>query len=305
MLCDACRVGKCPTCGGPMIQTRGVGHVYRYCSYECRNKGRKGIPLKGKVIVSCEVCGERFPVFPSRVGETKYCSKKCGRVGMSKSLSAAGLKLRADPAYRAAQSTRTAASWLDIEKRAKHLESVRTPEHRRLRSKIGKEQWEAPDCKARVALRTFLDSPKFHQSMLMRKLPAWPKWTSYVDSRGTEHRFRSSWEADWAKWFDYLGLEWKYEPKRFDLGPHRLGVYTPDFHVQTPFGACYVEAHRMETIRPGDEKKVAKLKKIAAEGILDLPLVLMGESQIKGMRKAMREREIDSGKKPEPMPGEK
>ena len=30
----------------------------------------------------------------------------------------------------------------------------------------------------------------------------------------------------------------------------------------------------------------------------------MGESQIKGMRKAMREREIGAGKKPEPMRGQ-
>ena len=141
-----------------------------------------------------------------------------------------------------------------------------------------------------AGIRRAVADGRHHQSMLARKPAAWPKWTAYVDPKGTEHRFRSSWEADWAKWFDYLGLDWQYEPKRFDLGPHHLGVYTPDFHVQTPFGACYVEAHRMETIRPGDEKKVAKLKKIAAEGILDLPLVLMGESQIKGMRRAMKER---------------
>jgi predicted amidophosphoribosyltransferase len=25
MLCDGCRIGMCPTCGGPLVQKRGVG----------------------------------------------------------------------------------------------------------------------------------------------------------------------------------------------------------------------------------------------------------------------------------------
>jgi len=284
MLCDGCRVGKCPTCGGPLVQTRGVGHVYKYCSYECRDKGRKGISLKGKVTVACEVCQKAFEVFPSRVGVVKYCSKECGNVGAARHLSAVGSKLRADPAYRAAQSARTRESWKDPSKRATHEAAVRTVEYRKVRSEIASR----PASMERM--RVLGKTCNTHEAMLRRKAPDWPKWTAYVDTKGVEHRFRSSWEADWAKWFDCLGLEWKYEPKRFDLGPQHLGVYTPDFHVQTMFGACYVEAHRIEKVRPGDEKKVAKLRRIAAEGILDLPLVLMGESQIKSMRKAMRER---------------
>ena len=196
--------------------------------------------------------------------------------------------MRADPVYRAEQSARTAASWLDIDNRAKHLEAVRTEEHRALKAEAARrpEHREAIN----AGIRRAVADGRHHQSMLTRKPAAWPKWTAYVDPKGIEHRFRSRWEADLAKWFDCLGLEWKYEPKRFDLGSCHLGVYTPDFHVQTPFGNYYVEAHRMEKVRPGDERKVAKLRRIATEGILDLPLVLMGESQIKSMRVAMKER---------------
>lgn len=40
--------------------------------------------------------------------------------------------------------------------------------------------------------------------------------------------FRSSWEANFAKWCDLSGIKWKYEAKTFDLGQT---TYTPDFYL--------------------------------------------------------------------------
>lgn len=40
--------------------------------------------------------------------------------------------------------------------------------------------------------------------------------------------FRSSWEANFAKWCDLSGIKWEYEPKTFDLGNT---TYTPDFYL--------------------------------------------------------------------------
>lgn len=48
--------------------------------------------------------------------------------------------------------------------------------------------------------------------------------------------FRSSWEANFAQWCDGSGIEWKYEPKHFDLGNT---TYTPDFYL--PEFDCWIE----------------------------------------------------------------
>lgn len=48
--------------------------------------------------------------------------------------------------------------------------------------------------------------------------------------------FRSSYEANFAKWCDGSGITWKYEPEHFDLGNT---TYTPDFYL--PEFDCWIE----------------------------------------------------------------
>lgn len=51
-----------------------------------------------------------------------------------------------------------------------------------------------------------------------------------IESKPTEYAgvaFRSQLEARWAVYFDSVGLQWLYEPKRFALG---YRTYLPDFH---------------------------------------------------------------------------
>jgi hypothetical protein len=43
-------------------------------------------------------------------------------------------------------------------------------------------------------------------------------------------RFRSEVEVEFATAFDRLGLQWEYEPLKFDMGPRHVS-YTPDFKV--------------------------------------------------------------------------
>jgi hypothetical protein len=45
-----------------------------------------------------------------------------------------------------------------------------------------------------------------------------------------KEEFRSREELKWAEAFDDLGLQWEYEPLRFDMGPKHF-YYTPDFTV--------------------------------------------------------------------------
>ena len=283
MLCQSCRVGRCPTCGGPLVQKRGVGHVYKYCSFACRDKGRKGIPLKGKATVACGTCGKEFEVFPCRVGVQKYCSPGCSQKGASESLRESALRRYADPKVRAAQSTRTAGSWLDVEKKAHHLAAVRTPEYRRLRSQIARDLWEAPGSKARVAIGAYLKSSSFREDMKKRGPVPPIKWRICRRPDGTEMKMRSLWEVIYATWLDTLGLSWQYEPERFELSDGR--PYTPDFKVESPFGPAFVELHRFTKIKPGDERKIEKLK--LAQKELPLPLVFVGEEDVARIRRAV------------------
>jgi len=48
--------------------------------------------------------------------------------------------------------------------------------------------------------------------------------------------FRSSWEANFAKWLELSGIAWEYEKHRFNLEDC---TYTPDFYL--PEFDCYIE----------------------------------------------------------------
>lgn len=52
------------------------------------------------------------------------------------------------------------------------------------------------------------------------------------------HRFRSSWERDFAYFLDLLGTAWEYEPKTYNLSGGKC--YTPDFLVHIPGGPSVV-----------------------------------------------------------------
>lgn len=64
---------------------------------------------------------------------------------------------------------------------------------------------------------------------------------------------RSSWEIKYAKYLDGLGIEWKYEPRRFDLDNM---TYLPDFYL--PNKKIYVEIKGWLSIE--SYKKIKKFK---------------------------------------------
>lgn len=51
-----------------------------------------------------------------------------------------------------------------------------------------------------------------------------------------QYYFHSRWEANIARLYSYLGVEWVYEPRTFDLGSR---TYTPDFYL--PRENTYIE----------------------------------------------------------------
>lgn len=73
-----------------------------------------------------------------------------------------------------------------------------------------------------------------------------PKYAGYSRGKAFKRKdlnqyFRSTWEANIARFFNYIGVEWEYEPKRFifDKEDTRPISYLPDFYL--PEEDRYVE----------------------------------------------------------------
>jgi hypothetical protein len=177
----------------------------------------------------------------------------------------------------------TARSWKKPEDKSNHLRAVRSEKHRTLRSKIARENWEAPTQKMLDANRNRKGSPAFLEAMRKRGPVPPIQWRRYEGTRG-KINMRSLWEIDAARRMDQLGLVWEYEPTTFRLSNGKS--YTPEFFVQSPFGPCYVELHRVQKPKPGDEPKLEKLKLASRE--LPLPLVIMDAKEMAEIKKALR-----------------
>jgi hypothetical protein len=61
-----------------------------------------------------------------------------------------------------------------------------------------------------------------------------------IETQYAGHRFRSRLEARWAVFFDHLGMQWRYEPEGYEVGPPgRRRRYLPDFYL--PADRLWVE----------------------------------------------------------------
>jgi hypothetical protein len=66
--------------------------------------------------------------------------------------------------------------------------------------------------------------------------PPHGKWTYYDSSNGKQYKFRSTWEATVALYFDLIGEPWEYEVRKFVFSDC---TYTPDFYL--PRRKQYIE----------------------------------------------------------------
>jgi len=232
--------------------------------------------MKPRVEVRCAECSTPFKILPSRVTHYRYCSKACAKIGGRRKRTAWGLANRSSESYRQAQSERTKKSWSDPEVRARHQAAMQTPEYKadlvqRAKRIVASERW-------RSAVQAYFASDRAKAAYANRRPPTLPSWRTYIAANGQEYHFRSSWEEALARYLDWLGAPWEFEPCKFALED---GVtYLPDFRVRTPFGTCYVECHRFTHVKPGDEEKVARLQRIASTNLLDYPLILLGEKEM-------------------------
>lgn len=94
--------------------------------------------------------------------------------------------------------------------------------------------------------------------------------------------FRSSWEANYARYLNFIGEKWEYEPKEFEFKEIKRGTrfYLPDFYL--PDKERYVEIKGW--FRRKDKTKLKRFKKYYPEEFEKLILVI--EKEFKGKQAA-------------------
>jgi len=108
-----------------------------------------------------------------------------------------------------------------------------TAEHREKLSTGMKERWQDGSMREQTAKTSMEKWGVYHHTQRIEFITASAKFS--FAKKGYRHDlniyFRSAWEANFARYLNFLGKDWSYEPKRFLL---KSGLsYTPDFYVIT------------------------------------------------------------------------
>lgn len=84
--------------------------------------------------------------------------------------------------------------------------------------------------------------------------------------------FRSTWEANYARYLNLCGVRWEYEPRIFDFAQIRRGVvdYTPDFYL--PDEDRWVEVKGW--FSPRDKTKLRRFARFYPEEFKKLTVVI-------------------------------
>lgn len=168
--------------------------------------------------------------------------RKCKQLGLLKTQKANSKLVEVKPRYRFTEEDRK-KSFEAIKKRNEaglhpkgYLGHKHSPETREKLSQAGKRAWEQ--------LKGIkLEEWKKHQRETRIKNgtlnPMINQEKPYSRAKGGRRKdldnryFRSSWEANIARYYNYLGVKWEYEPKTFVFENITRGSvsYTPDFYL--------------------------------------------------------------------------
>jgi len=84
--------------------------------------------------------------------------------------------------------------------------------------------------------------------------------------------FRSKWEANMARYYNFVGIKWIYEPQEFEFYKIKRGsrFYKPDFYL--PRQDRFIEVKGW--FRPADKTKLRRFKKYYPEEFAKLELIV-------------------------------
>lgn len=227
-LCDICGKGFYASPGHLKM---GQG---KYCSLQCRTKAFSGSGnpnwMGGLKIQECQFCGILFNCKPShiKIGEGKYCSKKC---------------------------------YLEVhqKKECNCLNCGKTFEAHQCHINRGGGLFCSVSCRN-----------ENYKKSIKKDINKFGKMKIFGGGKGGKREdlggiyFRSSWEANWARYLNLLVkvgmiIKWEFEPDTFEF-PVKRGskFYTPDFKLFNPDGTT--EYHEVKGYM--DQKSKTKLKRM-------------------------------------------
>ena len=229
--------------------------------------------------VRCVNCGEIVVTKSSAdyraKRKNKTCSKKCFgeftsrrvKAKNAERMSEAGATLKDDGSYVSSKPCKTCGGEIPVAR-------VREVRNKSFCSAKCKSQWQSSlpyeEWRGKIGAK---NKGKLcgENNPMWGVTPSHGKWTTYKDSSGKEHKFRSSWEANVALYFDLIGEPWEYESKRFVFSDC---TYTPDFYL--PRRKQYVEVKGWMSER--SNKQVRAFRREAG-----YPLVVVGPNMYNGV----------------------
>lgn len=141
------------------------------------------------------------------------------------------------------------------------LGKIHTVKTKRETSVRSKKMWSDPESKVN-SLEFREKRAKISSKLMQDRLRK--GWNPYSDGKKGKRVdlggqfFRSAWEANYARFLNFLGLEWEYEPSTFQF-PVKRGVltYTPDFYL--PNDDVWIEIKGW--LRAKDKIRLKRFKK--------------------------------------------
>lgn len=234
---------NCDICGGLFYVPLNVliKNQHHYCSRKCYSEGRTKFNIDenggnwsgGKINTLCSYCGRSLTIAKHKEKNHKYhyCSKEC---------------LYKHSAI--IRSGENASNWQGgkIETKCDFCGTILKIQKGLF--KKNNHHFCNIDCRALFNRERI----KINCSFCGKEKEIWPsqkKDSNFCNKKCSQKfirffdrvkygckNFRSGWEANFAKWCDGSGIEWKYESQRFELGNT---AYIPDFYL--PEFDLYIE----------------------------------------------------------------
>lgn len=202
-----------------------IAHAERLKIHNDRQKARKEA-RRNKICINCQI-----PYFDSTkriVGKT--CSKSCAmKIGVNKRKSK-GSYIRTEK-----QNQRLSDSIRKIVEASGKIFKIRGKKREWYLQKHGVSHWsQTPEGRKRISeIHSGKKQPPGHQ----RRMVEASLKSQNVHSRSKKGIredlgcfFRSTWEANYARYLNSIGTKWKYESVTYQLGENK--TYTPDFILE-------------------------------------------------------------------------
>jgi hypothetical protein len=201
----------CEACGKAFQVKPSKASIARFCSKDCLYNHRK-------IELVCKTCGKTFLTNKAR-GDSKYCSPKCSSTSQQRR---ALRKCRTCGKEEMVQLAFSKSPFCNKECMIKWQKRDQISKN----CKTCSSEFKVPRCRqeAKFCSQSCSATYNIKHNKIGKKTS---KSFRREDLENTY--FRSSWEANFARYLNLKGIAWEYEKYRFKLSNNK--TYIPDFFL--------------------------------------------------------------------------